>query len=83
MIFTLPEEIIPLNQQLKSFLPADTKWYDSALLRLPGTFNHKARARGGESLPVVLEDPTVSVIAPWSPSALGEHLGTGVKALRS
>jgi hypothetical protein len=64
-----------LNQQLAHFLPADGKWNDCALLRLPGCFNHKDRAKGGESSPVVLEEPTVSAILPWSPSALSEVLG--------
>jgi DNA-binding transcriptional ArsR family regulator len=73
--FYSSEVIEDLNERLAAYLAADSKWYECALLRFPGTFNHKGRAAGGESLPVVFQDVTGSDVPPWSPSALREILG--------
>jgi DNA-binding transcriptional ArsR family regulator len=73
--FYSSEVIEDLNMRLALYLAADSKWYECALLRFPGTFNHKGRAAGGESLPVVFQDVTGSDVPPWSPPALTELLG--------
>jgi hypothetical protein len=71
-----PVEIIePLNRALRDFLEADSKWAENSLLRVPGTLNHKGRALGQESYPVVLEDVSMSKLPPWPPAALMEALG--------
>jgi hypothetical protein len=71
-----PREVYEeLNQRFAGYIGGDPKFRDNSLLRLPGTLNHKGRAAGGESLPVVLEDVTDSDIPPWSPEALSELLG--------
>jgi hypothetical protein len=58
--FYSSEVIEDLNERLAVYLAADSKWYECALLRFPGTFNHKGRAAGGESLPVVFQGVTGS-----------------------
>lgn len=73
--FYPPEVVVDLSKRLFYFLPADSKWPDNALLRLPGCFNHKGRSRGGESFGVVIKDVMDTGIAPWTPDALGELLG--------
>ena len=73
--FHPPEVVVDLNERLANFLPADSKWSDNALLRLPGCFNHKERARAGESFRVVIKDVMDPDIAPWAPKALSELLG--------
>ena len=46
-------EVEVLNRLVAAYLGGDSKWYDNALLRLPGTFNHKNRVlRGGAPTPV-------------------------------
>lgn len=71
-----PAKVIDdLNRRLASYLPADSKWAENALLRLPGTFNHKGRAMGEQSYPVTFEDGTDFCVAPWSPAVLQELLG--------
>lgn len=44
-----PEKIEELNRRLAVALDGDAKWEGTSLLRLPGTWNHKARAKGGTS----------------------------------
>jgi putative DNA primase/helicase len=46
-------------RRLRAATGGDSKIADNDYLRLPGTFNHKARAQGGESRPVVLLRPGV------------------------
>lgn len=48
------ESFVLLNRRLALTVGADAGWSDNKVLRLPGTYNHKARALGRESLPVVL-----------------------------
>jgi DNA-binding MarR family transcriptional regulator len=70
-----PADVIEkLNNQLMHYLGADSKWAENALLRLPGTINHKLRAQG-KTLPVVFEDLPHTGIAPWAPTALSRLLG--------
>jgi hypothetical protein len=78
-----PNVLEDLNERLAQYLPADSKWRTNSLLRLPGTFNHKGRARGRTSLPVVIEDITDSIIPPWSPSDLRKLLGPLPKTTKS
>lgn len=72
----------PLNQRLAAYLGADSKWYDNALLRLPGTLNHKHRVlRGGPPTPV--HAVTLGVgrhhdLAGVEPSDLAAALGSNV-----
>jgi DNA-binding transcriptional ArsR family regulator len=73
--FYPPDVVVDLNKRLANFLPSDSKWPDNALLRLPGCFNHKERARGGESFGVVIKYLKDSYIAPWTPEVLSELLG--------
>jgi AAA domain/RepB DNA-primase from phage plasmid len=49
-----PAEIERWNRRLARALGADAKWDAAALLRLPGTFNHKEACRGGDLLPVTI-----------------------------
>ncbi len=44
------------------------------MLRLPGTWNHKGRARGGESLPVLIVEGKRAE-RDWTPDELDELLG--------
>lgn len=44
-----------LNRGLRDALDGDAKWSSDALLRVPGTWNHKARVRGGEASEVVVD----------------------------
>ena len=44
-----PERLERWNRRLAAFLQADSGWSQTKLLRLPGTYNHKARAAGGRS----------------------------------
>jgi len=46
---TPPDEVVERNRRLAAHLDADAKWDDAVVLRLPGTYNHKGRARGGAS----------------------------------
>lgn len=57
----LPESLEPVeleqwNMRFARRLGADAGWAENKLLRLPGTFNHKPRALGGESAQVRLVD---------------------------
>lgn len=47
-----PERLESINRRLGVLLNADAGWSATKLLRLPGTFNHKPRARGEPSVPV-------------------------------
>ncbi len=44
-----------LNRRLAYAIGADSKWDAAAVLRLPGTFSHKGRARGGDSSLIVID----------------------------
>jgi hypothetical protein len=44
-----PERLEGWNRRLAALLAADSSWSQTKLLRLPGTYNHKARAAGGRS----------------------------------
>ena len=44
-----PERVEGWNRRLAVLLAADSGWSQTKLLRLPGTYNHKARAAGGRS----------------------------------
>lgn len=48
-----PPELERWNRRLAAHLHADAGWAENKVLRLPGTWNHKSRARGGRSTPVV------------------------------
>lgn len=50
--FEPPDRLEVWNRRLGTLFGADSKWAENALLRLPGTFNHKPRAKGGQSVPV-------------------------------
>ncbi len=63
-----------LNQHLAGYIGGDSKYRDNSLLRLPGTLNHKGRAKGERSYPVILCDDDYD-LEPWSPAALSEALG--------
>lgn len=47
-----PATVETYNRRLGVLLQADHKWAHNSLLRLPGTYNHKARAAGNTSTPV-------------------------------
>jgi hypothetical protein len=47
-----PDQLEAYNRRLAAFLAADAGWSETKVLRPPGTFNHKPRARGGASVPV-------------------------------
>jgi putative DNA primase/helicase len=47
-----PDQLEGYNRRLAAFLDADAGWSETKVLRPPGTFNHKPRARGGASVPV-------------------------------
>jgi hypothetical protein len=47
-----PARLESWNRRLAALFQADSGWSETKLLRLPGTYNHKPRARGGRSLPV-------------------------------
>jgi hypothetical protein len=47
-----PARLEGWNRRLAALLEADSGWSETKLLRLPGTYNHKPRARGGQSFPV-------------------------------
>jgi hypothetical protein len=53
---------------------ADGLWYETALLRLPGTLNHKGRALGDRSYPVLLDEDDWCG-QPWSAEELARKLG--------
>jgi hypothetical protein len=44
-----PERLEGWNRRLAALLAADSGWSQTKLLRLPGTYNHKPRAAGGQS----------------------------------
>lgn len=52
-----PDVVSEWNRRLAEMLDGDHKWDATAFLRPPGTWNHKARARGGASTPVIWEVP--------------------------
>ena len=71
----VPSEVFQrLDQQLANFIGGDSKFRDNSLLRPPGTLNHKGRAKGENSYPVILCDDEYD-IDPWHPAALSEVLG--------
>ena len=79
-----PADVIEeLNKGLRQYLKADRKWAENTVLRLPGTLNHKGRAAGGKSYPVVFEDIRDAQIAPWAPSKLIGVLGPLAEPVRS
>jgi hypothetical protein len=47
-----PTELERWNRRLAAHLHADAGWAENKVLRLPGTWNHKSRARGGRSTAV-------------------------------
>jgi hypothetical protein len=47
-----PDQLEAYNRRLAAFLAADAGWSETKVLRPPGTFNHKPRARGEASVPV-------------------------------
>jgi hypothetical protein len=47
-----PDRLETWNRRLGALLDADSGWSETKVLRLPGTLNHKARARGSPSTPV-------------------------------
>ena len=63
-----------LNRQFDTYIGGDHKFRDNTLLRLPGTWNHKGRAKGLDSYPVILSDDEYET-TPWSPSALTQAFG--------
>jgi len=72
-----PKTLERVNKGLSQYLAGDSKWASNSFLRLPGTKNHKGRARGKRSFPVVLEDRDFPCFEPWSPGALLEITGEG------
>ena len=50
-------ELEILNHRLALTLGGDNKWSETTILRPPGSYNHKSRARGAASLPVRLLPP--------------------------
>ena len=48
-----PERLEAWSRRLGALLAADAGWSQTKVLRLPGTFNHKPRAHGQPSAPVV------------------------------
>jgi hypothetical protein len=50
-------ELEILNHRLALTLGGDAKWSETTILRPPGSYNHKGRARGAASLPVRLLPP--------------------------
>ncbi len=69
-----PDELERLNRHLAFALGADSGWAENKVLRLPGTWNHKGRAAGGESLPVHFLDFRPAV-KDWTVSELVSQLG--------
>jgi hypothetical protein len=69
-----PAELERLNRQLAHRLGADAGWSENKVLRLPGTWNHKGRARGGESLPVQIVNGR-RADRDWTPDVLVQLLG--------
>ncbi len=63
-----------LNEQFDGYIGGDHKHRENTLLRLPGTWNHKGRAKGVDSYSVRLSDDEYE-ISPWSPAALSEAFG--------
>jgi len=54
-------EVTDLCRRLVLAVGGDAKWADNSLLRVPYTYNHKERARGGSSTPVLIaHDPAGS-----------------------
>jgi DNA-binding transcriptional ArsR family regulator len=51
-----PAELEEWNRRLAARLCADAGWAENKVLRLPGTWNHKERARGGSSRAVAFVD---------------------------
>jgi hypothetical protein len=47
-----PDRLEGWNRRLGALLHADAGWSETKVLRLPGTYNHKQRARGYASTPV-------------------------------
>jgi hypothetical protein len=47
-----PDQLEAYNRRLAAFLDADSGWSETKVLRPPGTYNHKPRARGEASVPV-------------------------------
>ena len=69
-----PAKLERLNRHLAHALQADSGWSETKLLRLPGTLNHKGRARGGESAPVRFSEIALPDGC-WSVSELRDRLG--------
>ncbi len=68
-----PAELEHWNRRLARKLEADAGWAENKVLRLPGTFNHKERARGGESTPVLLLNGA-RADKDWTPDELAVFL---------
>ena len=69
-------EVEEVNRPLARFLHADlTKWRENTVLRVPGTWNYKGKARGGDPYPVTLTVVENTGRPPWSLHALRERLG--------
>lgn len=68
-----PAELEQWNRRLARLLHADAGWAENKVLRLPGTWNHKDRARGGRSTPVRLVE-FKPALKDWSPAELAELL---------
>jgi hypothetical protein len=47
-----PSQLEADNRRLAAFLAADSGWSETKVLRPPGTFNHKPRPHGDDSVPV-------------------------------
>jgi RepB DNA-primase from phage plasmid len=70
-----PAELESLNRHLAHRLHADSGWAENKVLRLPGTWNHKGRARGEDSRPVLIMD-VQRAVKDWAPDELLELLGS-------
>lgn len=69
-----PDALEHWNRRLARRLDADAGWAENKVLRLPGTFNHKGRALGGESMPVLLLNGWSRADKDWSPAELAALL---------
>lgn len=78
--FVCPDVLETLNELVAAYLPADSKWSETAMLRVPGTQNQKGRAAGGSALPVVLDVSTEAPRHPWSPEKLRRVLERRLEA---
>lgn len=68
-----PAELEQWNRRLARLLHADAGWAENKVLRLPGTWNHKDRARGGRSTAVRLVE-FKPALKNWTPAELAELL---------